>query len=97
MKEHRIPCDALHFDIDYMDDYKVFTWNKERFTDARTLLSDLKAQGIKAVTIVDPGVKVEKDYFMYEEGIEKDYFAKSPDGSVYVNAVWPGDAVYPVT
>ena len=95
LKEHRIPCDALHFDIDYMEDYKVFTWNKERFTDARTLLSDLKAQGIKAVTIVDPGVKVEKDYFMYEEGIEKGYFAKSPDGSIYVNAVWPGDAVYP--
>lgn len=95
LKEHRIPCDALHFDIDYMEDYKVFTWNKERFTDARALLSDLQKQGIKAVTIIDPGVKVEKDYPMYEEGIAKDYFVKSPDGSVYVNAVWPGDAVYP--
>lgn len=94
-REHRIPCDALHFDIDYMERYKVFTWDKTRFTDARTLLSDLKAQGIKAVTILDPGVKVEKDYPMYEEGMEKGYYAKSPDGSVYVNAVWPGDAVYP--
>jgi alpha-glucosidase len=95
LKEHRIPCDALHFDIDYMDQYKVFTWDQTRFTDARALLSDLKAQGIKAVTIVDPGVKVEKGYTMYEEGIEKDYFAKADDGSVYVNAVWPGDAVFP--
>lgn len=94
-REHRIPCDALHFDIDYMDHYKVFTWNNERFSDPAVLLADLKKQGFKAVTIIDPGVKAEKDYFMYEEGIAGDYFAKAPDGSVYVNAVWPGDAVYP--
>ncbi|MCM1087020.1 MAG: glycoside hydrolase family 31 protein [Muribaculaceae bacterium] len=94
-KKYRIPLDALHFDIDYMDHYKVFTWNKERFQDPHALLSDLKKQGIKAVTIIDPGVKVEKDYPMYEEGMAQGYFAKAPDGSVYVNAVWPGDATYP--
>lgn len=94
-KEYHIPCDALHFDIDYMSHYKVFTWGTECFSDPHKLIADLKEQGIKAVTIIDPGVKVEKDYYMYEEGIENDYFAKSPDGSIYVNAVWPGDAVYP--
>lgn len=91
----RIPCDAIHFDIDYMERYKVFTWNTSRFTNPETLLSDLKKQGIKAVTIVDPGVKVEKDYPMYEEGIASGYYAKTPAGDVYVNAVWPGDAVFP--
>ncbi|MCM1144294.1 MAG: glycoside hydrolase family 31 protein [Blautia sp.] len=94
-KKYRIPLDALHFDIDYMDHYKVFTWNKERFQDPHALLGDLKKQGIKAVTIIDPGVKVEKNYPMYEEGMAQGYFAKAPDGSVYVNAVWPGDATYP--
>ncbi|MCM1174126.1 MAG: glycoside hydrolase family 31 protein [Blautia sp.] len=95
LRELRIPCDALHFDIDYMEHYKVFTWDQERFPDAKTLISDLQKQGIKAVTIIDPGVKAEKGYPMYEEGIENGFFAKSPDGGVYVNAVWPGDAVYP--
>ena len=95
LQEHRIPCDAIHFDIDYMERYKVFTWDKTRFTDARTLLADLKTQGIKAVTIIDPGVKVEKDYPMYEEGIAGGYFAKTPQGDTYINAVWPGDAVFP--
>lgn len=95
LRELRIPCDALHFDIDYMERYKVFTWNHEHYHDAGTLLSDLKKQGIRAVTIIDPGVKVEKDYPMYEEGVENGFFAKSPDGGVYVNTVWPGDAVYP--
>ncbi|MDE6387767.1 MAG: glycoside hydrolase family 31 protein [Lachnospiraceae bacterium] len=93
--ECRIPCDAIHFDIDYMDRYKVFTWNTSRFADPKALLSDLKKQGIKAVTIIDPGVKAERDYTMYDEGIAGDYYAKTPDGEVYVNAVWPGDAVYP--
>lgn len=95
LRDHRIPCDAIHFDIDYMERYKVFTWDKTRFTDARTLLLDLKNQGIKAVTIIDPGVKVEKDYPIYEEGIAGGYFAKTPQGDTYVNAVWPGDAVFP--
>ena len=95
LRDHRIPCDAIHFDIDYMDQYKVFTWNKERFHDAGALLSDLEKQGFKAVTIVDPGVKVEKGYHMYDEGIENGYYAKAPTGETYVNVVWPGDAVYP--
>lgn len=95
LKEYHIPCDALHFDIDYMEGYKVFTWNKERFLDPEALIADLKSQGIKAVTILDPGVKVEEGYDIYEEGIANGYFAKSPDGEVYVNMVWPGDAVFP--
>lgn len=95
LRTNRIPCDAIHFDIDYMERYKVFTWDTTRFTDAKTLLSDFKKQGIKAVTIIDPGVKVEKDYPMYEEGIASGCYAKTPEGDVYVNAVWPGDAVYP--
>ena len=101
LREHGLPCDCIHFDIDYMDHYKVFTWNKETYQDERKVISDLKDMGIKAVTIIDPGVKVEKDYYVYEEGMENGYFARKPGGSdgetgeVYVNAVWPGDAVFP--
>ena len=95
LRDNRIPCDAIHFDIDYMEQYKVFTWNRERFDDPQTLIADLRKQGIKTVTIVDPGVKVEQGYTVYEEGLENDYYAKTPAGDTYVNAVWPGDAVYP--
>ena len=95
LRDNRIPCDAIHFDIDYMEQYKVFTWNRERFDDPQTLIADLRKQGIKTVTIVDPGVKVEQGYAVYDEGLENDYYAKTPKGDTYVNAVWPGDAVYP--
>ena len=95
MREHGLPCDCIHFDIDYMDHFKVFTWNKERYTDGAKVIADFKEMGIRAVTIIDPGVKLEKDYYVYEEGVKEGYFAKTPEGEIYVNQVWPGDAVYP--
>lgn len=95
MREHKIPCDVIHMDIDYMDGYRVFTWDKERHKDPKKEMEALAKQGIKVVTIVDPGVKKDKGYSVYDEGLEKQYFAKDPDGVTYVNAVWPGDSVYP--
>lgn len=90
-----LPLDCIHLDIDYMEAYKVFTWNQENFQDYKKMIRDLKDQGIRVVTIIDPGVKVEKDYHIYEEGMKNDYFAKTPEGEVYVNQVWPGDSVFP--
>ncbi len=95
MRENGIPCDAIHLDIDYMERYKVFSINKERYHDPEKTVADLKENGFKAVTIVDPGVKVEKDYNIYEEGLERGYFAKDKNGLPYVNQVWPGDSLYP--
>ncbi|HCF43695.1 MAG TPA: alpha-glucosidase, partial [Lachnospiraceae bacterium] len=34
-------------------------------------------------------------YSVYDKGVENGYFATTPEGEIYVNAVWPGDAVYP--
>lgn len=94
-RRYEIPCDAIYFDIDYMDGYRVFTWNKDNFTDPDQLITDLKEQGFQAVTIIDPGVKKDEDYYVYREGIEHDYFAKDVNGDVYINDVWPGDSAFP--
>lgn len=91
----QIPCDVLHLDIEYMDDYKVFTWHQERFADFAAGVAKLKAMGFKVVTIIDPGVKKEKGYAVYDEGLINGYYLKDKDGIPYVNRVWPGDAVYP--
>lgn len=96
MRKYDIPCDVIHLDIDYMQNYKVFTWNNDRYEhDPKNCVKQLKDDGFKVVTIIDPGVKVEKDYPVYEAGVANDYFAKDANGEVYVNAVWPGDAVFP--
>ena len=95
LRENDLPCDVLHFDIDYMDGYRVFTWREDTYKDPKKFMSELAKKGFRVMPIIDPGVKVDKNYWVYQEGIKKGYFAKSPDGSVYVNKVWPGDAVYP--
>lgn len=94
-RERDIPCDVLYLDIDYMDGYRVFTWDKNRFPNPGKMLSKLKGEGFKVVTIIDPGVKKDKGYSIYDEGLKNNYFALDKDGVTYVNKVWPGDAVYP--
>ncbi|WP_051685612.1 glycoside hydrolase family 31 protein [Clostridium sp. KNHs205] len=95
LRDNHIPCDTIHLDIDYMEKYKVFTWNKTSYDAPKKMLQDLGKDGFKIVTIIDPGVKAEEGYKVYDEGVEKDYFVKTPEGEIYVNQVWPGDSVYP--
>ncbi len=94
-RERGIPCDGLWLDIDYMDGYRVFTWDRERFPQPARLISDLAERGFKTVVIVDPGVKVDPDYPVYNEGAANGYFMTNPDGSIHVGKVWPGEAAFP--
>jgi alpha-glucosidase len=95
MRKYDIPLDIIYLDIDYMDAYKVFTYDELRFGNIKKMTDELRAMGIKTVAIIDPGVKVEKGYFMYDEGIKGNYFVTTPEGAPYVGQVWPGDSVYP--
>lgn len=95
MRKYQLPCDAIHLDIDYMDGYRVFTWRTDTYDDPKKFISKLHELGFHVITIIDPGVKKDEKYQIYQEGLRKGYFVKSPDGRVYVNKVWPGDAVYP--
>lgn len=95
MRKNDIPCDAIHFDIDYMQQFKVFTWDEEQYGKAGELIEELAGDGFQAVTIIDPGTKRQEGYFMHDEGMENGYFATDASGEVYVNEVWPGEANYP--
>lgn len=89
-RKQSIPCDAIYLDIDYMDGYRVFTWNPDRFADPAGLIQTLREQQIRLVTIIDPGVKVDADYAVYQEGVSKGYFARAADGGPFQGWVWPG-------
>ena len=90
-----IPCDALYLDIDYMDEYRVFTWNKNHFPNPRRLTDKLREQGFKTVVMIDPGVKADEDYFVYREGTERDAWCKRNDGTAMRAPVWPPECVFP--
>ncbi len=94
-RERSLPCDALWLDIDYMDGYRDFTWHPQRFPDPRTLIDELHAQGFKVVTIVDPGVKYDPTYHVYQQGVQRGYFCTLPDGQVFHGPVWPGMSAFP--
>ncbi|MDQ3751735.1 MAG: glycoside hydrolase family 31 protein [Actinomycetota bacterium] len=94
-RERDIPCDTLYLDIDYMDGYRVFTWDHGRFPDPSKLLSELAADGFHVVTIIDPGVKVDEDYSVYSEGRRADLFCATLHGDEYHNVVWPGMCAWP--
>jgi alpha-glucosidase len=94
-REKQIPCDMIYLDIDYMDAFKIFTWNRERFPDPEGMIRKLNAMGFHLATIVDPGIKIDKDYFAYNEGLADDYFVTYPGGEKYTGNVWPGRCHFP--
>ncbi|WP_240739333.1 TIM-barrel domain-containing protein [Marinitoga lauensis] len=94
-RKKNIPCDAIYMDIDYMKDYKVFTIDEKKFSDFPEFVSEMKNLGFNLVPIIDPGVKIEKGYDVYEEGIEKGYFCKEENGEDFIATVWPGYTHFP--
>lgn len=95
LRARRIPCDSLWLDIDYLDAYRVFTWDPRRFPQPRQLLRDLAEAGFKVVTILDPGVKADPADETYRDGLAHDAFVRRADGTPYTGAVWPGEAAFP--
>jgi alpha-glucosidase len=94
-RDLKIPCDAVYLDIDYMEGFRCFTWSKEYFPNPKQMVDDLKADGFKVVVIIDPGIKIDKDYSVYNEAMEKGYFCKRSDGPLMKGKVWPGDCYFP--
>lgn len=91
-RERRIPADVIWLDIHYQDRYRPFTWDPKRFPDPPRLISDLRKQGFRTVTIVDPHPPRVPGYAPYDTGLAGDHFVKNPDGSVYAAPVWPSKA-----
>lgn len=94
-RSRHIPCDAIVLDIDYMDEYRVFTISRERFARFETMVKDLSRIGFRVVTIVNPGVKKSPKDATYREGIKLKAFCINADGSPFVGQVWPGPACLP--
>ena len=86
-RKNEIPCDMIFIDIDYMDNYKVFTVNQNNFPNFASFVKNMKKNGFKLLPIIDPGVKIEKGYPVYEEGLQNDYFCKDHNGNNFVGAV----------
>ncbi|XP_078438445.1 heteroglycan glucosidase 1 [Wolffia australiana] len=90
-----VPCDVIWMDIDYMDGFRCFTFDKERFPSQKCLFRDLHAQGFNAIWMLDPGIKCEPGYFVYDSGSQNDVWVLKETQEPYVGDVWPGPCVFP--
>ncbi|HEX6277847.1 MAG TPA: TIM-barrel domain-containing protein [Polyangiaceae bacterium] len=90
-----VPCDALWLDIGHMDGHRVFTFHPERFPDPVTTFAELATRGFRTVTIVDPGVKLEEGFSVFDEGKKRNVFSKTRSGTLYEGVVWPGRTAFP--
>jgi alpha-glucosidase len=96
MSTHDIPCDGLWLDIDYMDGYRVFTTSSKQFPNGVTnALNRITKSGRRVVPILDPGVKKETGYEVFDDGMKEKVFCLNPEEKEFVGTVWPGDTVFP--
>lgn len=94
-ERHEFPNDGLWLDIDYMNGYRVFTYDKKHFPNPKADMEKVQRRGFKVVPIIDPGVKKEKGYAVYESGRSRDVFCRNSAGTEFTGVVWPGYTVFP--
>jgi len=94
-RHRHIPCDAIFIDNVHMEANRIFTWNKSDFPDPPRMLTELRQRGFHIFAIVDPGVKVDQNYYVYQQGIAGEYFLKRKNGKVYTGEIWPGESAFP--
>lgn len=85
-RKNHIPLDAVYMDIDYMEAYKDFTIDQEKFPDFKRFVSEMKEKKIHLVPIIDAGIKQEEGYDVCEEGLEMGYFCTDREGRPFDTA-----------
>ncbi len=93
--KHKIPVSGLWLDIGYMRGYRVFTVDATKQPAWRKTLAELLKDDVRVVPILDPGVKLEPGFPVYDDGKAQDVYCKSAGGVDYIGMVWPGETVFP--
>jgi alpha-glucosidase len=94
-RKRRIPASVFWFDIDYMDGFRTFTFDKTRFADPTRLNADLESLGFKTVWMINPGIKDERGYFVRDQLVEQNLQVRNAAGETFLGGVWPGACVFP--
>ena len=88
-RDRKIPADVIWMDIDYMNGFRVFTFDPKGLNDY------LHARDFKSVFMIDPGVKQDSLYSVYQEGSAGNHWVLDSLGNEYNGEVWPGQVAFP--
>ncbi|KAB2642414.1 MAG: DUF5110 domain-containing protein [Verrucomicrobia bacterium] len=94
-RARHLPCDVIWLDIHYMDGYRSFTFDPHRFPDPKATIDYLHEHGFHSVWIIDPGIKVDPNYSVYQSGSEKHFWVQKKNGDPFYGVVWPGLSAFP--
>ncbi len=94
-RSKQLPCDVIWMDIDYMDQYKIFTFSSSAFPDPAALNTYLHSKKFKTIWMIDPGVKQQSGYFVYDQGTSGNHWVQNSSLTPFVGTVWPGNCVFP--
>lgn len=94
----KIPYDVQHFDIDYMQNYRDFTYDKYNFQTLPGFVDELHNKNLKVVIILDPAIASNKtlkgQYNALDYGEKLGIFIKL-NGTFLEGEVWPGKTYFP--
>lgn len=96
--EVEVPLDAIWLDVEYTTgrSKKYFTWDPISFANHIQLANNLTSMGRRLIAIIDPHVKKEDGYDVYDEGNALDLWVKDVSGqTTYEGWCWPGASVWP--
>ncbi|MFD9133952.1 glycoside hydrolase family 31 protein [Streptomyces bottropensis] len=94
-REHGLPLDAVHLDVDHHDANQVFTVDAENFPKLPDLADELRRDGIRLVSIVDAAVGARPGDAVYDSGTAEDVFVRDAAGQVVEGLVRAGNSVFP--
>ena len=94
-RSRKMPGSVIWFDIDYMSEYRTFSFDRTRFPDPARLNADLEAMGFKTIWMINPGIKAEPGYNIFDQVISKGFEVKTASGESYRGNVWPGPCAFP--
>lgn len=104
-RSRQLPCDVIWFDIDYMDGFRIFTFNRNSFPDPAATNNYLHERGFHSVWMINPAPKAEPGYFVFQQMLEQGLYVKKGTPSppavpglpadLYLGEVWPGWCGFP--
>ncbi|MEF2964866.1 alpha-xylosidase [Paenibacillus sp. M1] len=98
MAERDLPLHVFHFDCFWMREFHWtdFKWDERVFPDPVGMLKRLKEKGLKICVWINPYIGQRSRLF--EEGRQKGYLVKKPNGDVWQINLWqPGMALVDFT
>lgn len=89
------PYDVLWLDIEHTDGKRYFTWDDKTFPNPIEMQQKLGSTGRRMVTIIDPHIKRDNQYYIHKEATARGLYVRDSSGKKdYDGWCWPGSSSY---